>query len=173
MGRAQAQRMTRSSIQGSCRIPASSREWRTAAPAAVRALQPLGQHVQFRVAAAERLELGDRRQHIVAVGARASVALPDQMQPLIERELAGILRMAAIDHVGQRFDPPLRLPEQRHVAQHLEIDRGHLLALAQIGDASPRARRRRRETRCPRQAPPRSRPSTSPGRSGVPRWTKE
>ena len=103
---------------------------------------------RFGVAAAEAFELGDRRQHIIGVGARTSVPLPDQMQPLIERELAGILRMAAIDHIGQRLDPAVRVAEQRHVAQHLEIDRGHLLALAQIGDRGARDRRRRRGRRC-------------------------
>ncbi len=60
------------------------------------------------------------------------MALADLMQLLVEREPAGILRMAAIDHVAQRRHPPVRMSEQRHVAQDFAIDLGDLLALAQI-----------------------------------------
>ena len=68
----------------------------------VNALEPLGQEVQIAVAVALRLNLLDRRQHIVAVVAGAAVALPHQMHFLFERQPAGVLLVAAVHHVTER-----------------------------------------------------------------------
>ena len=101
------------------------------------ALQALGQQVQSLVAIALRLDLLDRRHHIVAVVAGAAMALAHEMQLLLERQPAGILLVAAVDQVAERRHPLLRVVVEPDRAQDLAIDHGDLLARAQIGDAWP------------------------------------
>ena len=57
------------------------------------AVQSFRQHMQVAVAAAERLELLDRCEHILAVLPRDAVALANVVQLLGELEPTGILRM--------------------------------------------------------------------------------
>src|SRR5689334_24534138 len=62
------------------------------------------------------------------------MTLPDEMKLLVEIEPAGILRMAAIDHIDEGAHAPLRLAFDQHVAPSLAIDHGDLLARTQVGD---------------------------------------
>ena len=97
-------------------------------------LQPLGQRMQFCVAATESLELGHRRQHVFRVW------VPSDRGPGGSDTNAD--RATACRHIEGGRDRPHRsalrssrsVCQQRDVAQHLEIDRCRLLALAQIGD---------------------------------------
>ena len=73
------------------------------------AFEPLGETMQVGVAESLRLELADRRQHVIAVGAGMTMTLPHEMELLLDVEPAGILRMTAIDHVDQRASAPLGL----------------------------------------------------------------
>src|ERR1700754_596076 len=90
--------------------------------------------MQLRVAKPLRLDRLDRCENIVAIVAGLAVALLHMAQLLGKRKPAGILDMAAVDHVSERADalPPLVLEPYR--AHHLAVDAGDLLALAQIGD---------------------------------------
>ena len=72
--------------------------------------------------------------HIVAVVAGAAVALAHDVQLPVMREAAGVLRVAAVDRVAERLDPPLRLAREPDAAHQLPIHRRGLLALAQIGE---------------------------------------
>ena len=62
------------------------------------------------------------------------MTVPNQMSLRIERQPAGILRVAAVDTVHQRAHLPLRMRHQRDLTPGFEIDACDLLALAQIGD---------------------------------------
>ena len=64
------------------------------------------------------------------------------VQLLLQREASGILHVAAVDHVAERRHASLGLALEPDGADALEIDRGDLLARAQIGDGA-RARGRR------------------------------
>src|SRR5262245_58763595 len=96
--------------------------------------QPLGDEMQRRLAIAELLQRADRCDDVVAIGAGLAVTLAHVMQLLLEREPSGILRVPAVDHVAQRPYPPLALALEPDRAHAFAIDRGHLLARAQIGD---------------------------------------
>ena len=62
------------------------------------------------------------------------MTLAHVMQLLLEREPSGILRVSTVDHVAQRRHPPLGLALEPDRAHAFAINRGHLLACAQIGD---------------------------------------
>ena len=66
------------------------------------------------------------------------MALAHMMQLLVEREPAGILLVAAVDHVAERLHALLRVVVEPHRAPGLAIDHGDLLALAQVLRSSPR-----------------------------------
>ena len=65
--------------------------------------------MQFVVAKALALDLLDRVEHVVAVGAGAAVALPHEVQLPLQRQASGILRVAAVDHVAERLHALLRV----------------------------------------------------------------
>src|SRR5260370_40629514 len=90
--------------------------------------------MQRGLAIAELLERPDRCDDVVTVGAGLAVTLAHVMQLLLEREPSGILRVSTVDHVAQRRHPPLGLALEPDRAHALAINRGHLLARAQIGD---------------------------------------
>ena len=96
--------------------------------------EPLGDEMQRGLAIAELLERPDRCDDVVAVGAGLAVTLAHVMQLLLEREPSGILRVSTVDHVAQRRHPPLGLALEPDRAHAFAINRGHLLARAQIGD---------------------------------------
>jgi hypothetical protein len=101
------------------------------------------------------------------------VPLQHMAQLFDERQPPGILHVAAVDHVDERADA---LAAPRSPATPIvspRVDRGDLLALAQIGNGGRAVSFSATRNATPRQAPPRSSPSTRPGFSGVPRWTKE
>ena len=79
----------------------------------VRAAQSLGQQMQIAVVETERLQRVHGREHVFAVRAGLAVALAHQMQLRGEIEPPGILHVAAVDHVDQRRDAPLRLASAR------------------------------------------------------------
>src|SRR5262245_31351185 len=89
--------------------------------------------MQRRIAAAQRLQSGDRLDYVVAVVAGAAVALADVMQLLLQRQPAGVLRMAAVDRVADRVDPTLWISLEPDAPHRLAIDRRDLLAPPQIG----------------------------------------
>src|SRR5437870_3960358 len=95
-------------------------------------MQALGEEMQIPVAKAKRLELFYGREHVIAVGARAAVALADIMQLGSKIELAGILRVRAVDHEAKRLHPAPRLAVEQHGPHGLAVDGRDLLALAQI-----------------------------------------
>src|SRR5262245_16738961 len=74
----------------------------------MRPLEPLGEQMQAGVAKALRLDLAHRGKHVIAIGPRTAMTLPHVMELLFEVEPAGILGMAAVDHVDQRAHAPLR-----------------------------------------------------------------
>lgn len=63
-----------------------------------------------------------------------AVPLANDVKLFVRRQLTGILGVAPVHDVGQRLHGRLTMHFQRDPAQHLQIDGGHLLALAQIGD---------------------------------------
>ena len=99
----------------------------------VGAFESFRQQMQLAIATAERLQRGDGFEHIIAIGAGFSVSLPYMMQLLIEREPAGILRVAMIDHVTDRIDTAPRLTNEPYRAHCLTINLSHLLARSQVG----------------------------------------
>ncbi len=62
------------------------------------------------------------------------MALADEVQLLVERKPAGILRMAAVDHVAERRHLPFRRSAQPHLSHEFAVHHGDLFARAQIGD---------------------------------------
>ena len=52
----------------------------------------------------------------------------------VVREAAGVLRVAAVDRVAERLDPPVRLALEPDPANELAVNRRGLLAAAQIGE---------------------------------------
>ena len=97
---------------------------------------------------AERFERLHRLDHIVAVVAGSAVALAHEMQLLVVREPAGVLRMAAIDHVAQRVDAPLRRAREPDAA-HQSRDTPRWSARARADRrASPRDAWPRPDRRC-------------------------
>ena len=103
------------------------------------ALQPLRQQMQRAVAIALSLDLLDRVEHVIAVDAGAAVALAHVMKLLVERKPAGILLVAAVDHVAERGDALSRVVVEPDRALGLAVDHGDLLALAQVFDGARRA----------------------------------
>src|SRR6185312_12162365 len=100
----------------------------------VRALEAFREQAQFVVAIAERRELFYRRQHVLPVRSRTTVALPYIVDLLRDGETAGILPMTAIDHVTKRPHALARIVVQPHRTPDFAIDQRDLLARAQIGD---------------------------------------
>src|SRR4051794_5878232 len=72
--------------------------------------------------------------YIVAVVARAAMALSHDVQLAIVRQPTGVLRMAAVNRVAERFDTAVRLPFKPDAANQFPVHRGGLLAAAQIGE---------------------------------------
>src|SRR5215211_852748 len=62
------------------------------------------------------------------------MAVPHEVQLLRQAELSGVLRVAAIDHVADGRDAGLGVADEDHRTQPFDIDAGHLLAFAQIGE---------------------------------------
>ena len=81
-------------------------------------------------------------------------------------ETPRILEVEPVGDIGDRQDSVAGF--ERHRRGPLEIDSGYLLAFPKIADRRLTQSRVDLESH-PGQAPPRSRPSTSPGRSGEPR----
>src|SRR5260221_6748141 len=100
----------------------------------MRVVQHYRESMQWRISKTRSLDRLHGRQHVIAVDAGLAVALLHVTQLLRQRQPSGILHMAAIDHIGQRADALPRLVFQPHRARDLAIDRGDLLAFAQIGD---------------------------------------
>lgn len=89
-----------------------------------------GEQMQIALAIAERVQRLHCLKHVIAIGPRLAVALPDVMQALGKRQPAGILHMAAIDNVAQRPQPPPRRILKRDLPHDFQIDRRDLLATA-------------------------------------------
>ena len=119
------------------------------------------------------LEMLNRLHHIFDIAAGLPLAALDDTDLRIERKVAGILGMARgrRDRSASSTGAALAV-EQAYRPHRFEIDVGDLLALAQIGDGLVSAPSVTRNA-MPLQAPPRSRPSTSPGSAWVPRCTME
>jgi len=62
------------------------------------------------------------------------MALTHMMELRMERQPPGILRMSTVYHIAQRGHPLVWPVLQHDGANDFPIYRGHLLALAQIGD---------------------------------------
>ena len=90
--------------------------------------------MQLRIAKTFRLDRLHGGQHIVAVDAGLAVPLQHMAQLFRRRQPPGILHMAAVDHVDECADALACLVLQPDRSFHLAVDRGDLLALAQIGD---------------------------------------
>ena len=90
--------------------------------------------MQLGVAIALALDLLDRRQHVVAVVAGTAVALAHEMQLALGRQAAGILAVAAVDHVTERGHAALRVVVEPDRPPGLAIDARDLLARAQVID---------------------------------------
>jgi len=71
-------------------------------PGARFGLQPRGDEVQVGLAIAEGFERLHRFDHVIAIGARSAVALPDVMHALRQRQSPGILDVAAVDDEAER-----------------------------------------------------------------------
>ena len=127
--------------------------------------------VQQRIDHAHADEMLVGRAHVIRVAARDALPLPHQPQHLLVGQPAGILPMLAVDHIGERADPT-RIREP-HGQAPLQIDRRDLLAVPQILDRGLLVLGGATRNATPWQRPPRSSPRTSPGCSGVPRWTWE
>ena len=128
--------------------------------------------MQLAFAIAERLQCAHGLDDIVAIGARLAVALPHVMQALRKGQPAGILHMAAVDDVADRRHPLPGFVLELDLAHGLDIDARDLLAPAQIIDGLFACRRRHPIGDAPAHAAA-IEPEHRPGRSGVPRCTKE
>src|SRR5262245_43888585 len=99
------------------------------------ALEPLGQEMQLAFAQPERLHRGNGSGHVIAVGARLPVALAHVVQLLVERKPAGILWMAAVDHIAERGHRLfLACALEPDAPRGLAVDHCDLLARPQIRD---------------------------------------
>ena len=90
--------------------------------------------MQIGLAIAKRFQRLHSLQHIVAIGARATMTLPDVMHAFRKRQPSGILHMAAIDDEAQRPYLPPRFLLELDPPHRFQIDCRHLFAPAQIGD---------------------------------------
>jgi hypothetical protein len=100
----------------------------------VRAFQTLGEKVQIVVIATKRLEGLDGREHVVTIDPGASVPFAHKPELMIERKPARVLRMPAINAINESSHAPFRGAQQGDCAISLDIDPGHLFALAQVAD---------------------------------------
>ena len=91
--------------------------------------------MQIAVMDIQRFKRLDRGHDVFRVGPGVSVTCPHETQLFVERQTAGILRMAAIDTTHQRADAPCAAVHQIDLPVSLEIDTGDLFALAQIIDS--------------------------------------
>ena len=98
------------------------------------ALEPFGDQMQIGLAIAQRFQRLHRFQHIVAIGTRATMTLPDVMHALGKRQPSGILHVAAIDDEAQRPHLPPRFLLELDPPHRFQIDGRDLFAGAQIGD---------------------------------------
>ena len=105
-------------------------------------VKALREQMQLALPVAEMLQRRDGRNDVIAVGAGPAVALPHVMQLLLERQPSGILRVAAIDHVAERWHPLLGLLLEPYRPRAFTIYGGYLLAFAEISDGARRARPR-------------------------------
>ena len=73
--------------------------------------------MQLRIAKTFGLDGFHGREHVIAVQPGAAVALPHEVQLLVEAQTPRILHVAAIHHIGQRADAgPRRVIEPRIAA---------------------------------------------------------
>ncbi len=107
-------------------------EGRNTLAAFVRALEALREQVQLLVAEALAFDLLHRVEYVVAIDAGMAVPLSHEMQLPIQRQAAGILRVAAVDHVAERLHALLRVVVEPDGPRDFAIDHGGLLAFAQI-----------------------------------------
>jgi hypothetical protein len=96
--------------------------------------EPLRKQMQLRLAIAERLQGVNCIEHVVAIGAGTAVALAHIVYQLGKRQPSGILHVAAIDGVAKRPHLPPGGIFQFDAPQGFEINRGDLLAPAQVRD---------------------------------------
>ncbi len=138
---------TRRAIRGRAAC-ATSRRWCTTR-GLVKPLQPTCEQVQFGLAVAEFFERADGFKDVVAIGAGMAVALPhDSARLSAQREPPGILNMTAVDDVAKRPHLPPRFVFEFDPPHGFEIDRGDLLAFAQVLDRLVALRKRQPEMRC-------------------------
>jgi EAL domain-containing protein (putative c-di-GMP-specific phosphodiesterase class I) len=100
-----------------------------------------GKRRQRHVVDAGLFEMKHRVQHIVDIGAREARRSQHEFGLPLEGKPPRILRMGAIRHVADRLDLASRAVEQAHGLVRLYIDRGGLLALAQISEGRVALRR--------------------------------
>ena len=126
------------------------------------------QAFQLALADAELREVVHRVDDVVEIDARRAARAADEARLDGERQRAGVARVRALDEIGDRHHlRPLRL-HQRDRQVRLAIDARSPAALAQIPERRVGHVGRDAEGDASHE-PPRSSPSTMPGRDGVPR----
>ncbi len=98
------------------------------------AFQLFGEHLHLRITDFKHLQLFDRRQNVIAAGARAAVTLPDVVQLPGKTEPPRVLAMAAVDNITKCVHALLRITIKPDPALDLSVDPGDLLASAEIFD---------------------------------------
>jgi hypothetical protein len=90
------------------------------------------QPLQLALADAELCQVPQRADEIVEVGARAALSPMDQARLHGQRQLTGIVRVGALDDVGERQHLAMGTLDQLYGHMRLAVDPIDLLARAQI-----------------------------------------
>src|SRR5260221_7976210 len=106
------------------------------------AFKLLRQHMQIAIANSERAQFFHGRQHVVAAGSGAAVALACVVQLLREGQPSGVLAMASVDDITKRMNAFFRIVVEPDPPPSLAINPSDLFAAAQIVDRFASAGRR-------------------------------
>jgi hypothetical protein len=91
------------------------------------------QRLQSFVANLQAAQVLERIHYVLAAAAKLALALVDQTEDILCRQVARILGVGTVDHKGERFDRFCKARDRDRL-ENLEINIRNLFPLAEIGD---------------------------------------
>jgi hypothetical protein len=104
--------------------------------ARVSALKPLGNRVQFGIAATLRLDLRNGGQNVIQIRPGSAMSLTHQMDLMLNVEASGILGMAAIDQEDEGGHVARGGRRESNATRGFNVNGGYLFAFSQICDGA-------------------------------------